>query len=103
MSHGPLSQIDTIIDARSRRKSSFDVSGGNEDWHVIPARQTHTLAQIEGAGIIRHMWVTIASDDPMHRRNLVLRMYWDGSPFPSVEAPIGDFFGQGWGMRYNFA
>jgi hypothetical protein len=41
------------------------------------------------------MWFTIASDSPFHLRELVLRMYWDGEAQPSVEVPIGDFFGTG--------
>ena len=39
----------------------------------------------------------------MFRRNMVLRMYWDGAKNPSVECPLGDFFGQGWGEEYNNA
>ena len=39
----------------------------------------------------------------MIRRNAVLRMFWDGEAAPSVEAPLGDFFGQGWGERYLWA
>ena len=38
----------------------------------------------------------------MNLRGLVLRMYWDGNPFPSVESPIGPFFGQGWNESYPF-
>ena len=26
-------------------------------------------------------------------RNLILRMYWDYQDYPSVEVPLGDFFG----------
>lgn len=29
-------------------------------------------------------------------------MYWDGNSFPSVESPIGPFFGNGWNETYNF-
>jgi len=65
--------------------------------------ETFVLAELEGAGVVRHIWATISSNDPLVRRNLVLRMYWDGQEHPSVESPIGDFFGQGWGMKYNFA
>ena len=39
--------------------------------------------------------VYIASDDPNHLKAIVLRMYWDGESTPSVEAPVGDFFGLG--------
>ena len=31
-------------------------------------------------------------------RDLILRMYWDGQPRPSVECPLGDFFCTGWGQ-----
>ena len=37
----------------------------------------------------------------MIRRNAVIRMYWDGERDPSVESPLGDFFGQGWGEEYR--
>ncbi|MCB8931898.1 MAG: DUF2961 domain-containing protein [Fimbriimonadaceae bacterium] len=99
---GPLSGIANLVDARSRRASSFDRSGGNADYVKVPAGATHTLAEIEGAGRITHLWFTISSKDPLVRRNLVLRAYWDGSHHPSVESPIGDFFGQGWGETYLF-
>lgn len=102
MSYGPLSNVARIVDARSKRISSYDHAGGNGDCRYIPVGETFTLAEMEGAGIVKHIWITIASKDPMHRRNLVLRMYWDGQEHPSVESPIGDFFGNGWGMKYNF-
>jgi hypothetical protein len=102
MALGPLSGIAQLVNARSRRISSYDRSGGNHDCIAIEPGETVTLAQIEGAGIIKHIWITLSSGDPNARRNLVLRMYWDGQDHPSVQSPIGDFFGQGWGMKYNF-
>ncbi|MCH7944535.1 MAG: DUF2961 domain-containing protein, partial [Armatimonadetes bacterium] len=91
-----------IVDAKSKRISSYDHTGGNADYIKFKKGETATLAEMKGAGIVKHIWVTISSKDEMARRNLVLRMYWDGQEHPSVEAPIGDFFGQGWGMKYNF-
>ncbi|MGV3615687.1 MAG: glycoside hydrolase family 172 protein [Fimbriimonas sp.] len=102
MSQGPLANIAKIVDARSRRISSYDRKGGNGDLIPIPQGETVTIAEMEGAGIVKHIWITIGSKDELVRRNLVLRMYWDGQEHPSVESPIGDFFGQGWGMKYNF-
>lgn len=87
---------------RSKRISSYDRSGKNADRLVIKSGETAELARIKGAGIIKHIWITISSQDPMLRRNGILRMYWDGEQEPSVESPIGDFFGQGWGEKYNF-
>lgn len=103
MSHGPLANICQIqTDVRSKRISSYARDGGNSDYHPIEPGQTLVLADIEGAGIVKHIWITISSQDPLFRKNLILRMYWDGQEHPSVEAPIGDFFGQGWGKKYLF-
>lgn len=98
----PLDQLAVLRRGRSRRASSYDRTGGNHDCISIGAGQTVTLAAIEGCGTIRHMWCTMDHADPMHRRNMIVRMYWDGAEEPSVECPIGDFFGQGWGAHYNW-
>jgi len=100
--NGPLTGLARLSNARSCRISSYDRSGGNADKIVIGPRETVSIATINGPGVIRHIWVTMEHADPMHRRAMVLRMYWDGNAFPSVECPIGDFFGQGWGERYNY-
>ena len=102
MSQGPLSNLAQIVDARSKRISSYDRTGGNADSIKVPKGETVTIAQIEGAGIVKHIWVTMSGGDEMLRRNLVLRAYWDGQEHPSIESPIGDFFGQGWGKKYNW-
>lgn len=64
----------------------------------VPAHQTVTLADISGPGIIQHIWLTV---HPAYWRQLILRFYWDDETTPSVEVPIGDFFGCGWGARCN--
>jgi hypothetical protein len=92
---GPLDRLANLSDAVSRRASSADRSGGNADWVEVKAKSTVTLAEIKGAGSVRHIWFTINSPSPFHLRELVVRMYWDGETEPSVEVPIGDFFGTG--------
>jgi len=88
---------------RRRRLSSWDRSGGNFDFTPIPRDASVTIARIEGAGIIRHIWCTMAAPhNPHYARTTVLRMWWDGSEAPCVEAPIGDFFGIGHGIVKNF-
>jgi hypothetical protein len=91
--------------AKSRRVSSYDVTGGNGDnVSKIATGTRRDIFDVKGAGIITHIWVTIAPPPPaMSRHDIVLRMYWDGEATPSVEAPIGDFFGQGWDESYPFA
>ncbi len=90
---------------RNRRISSYDRSGNNRD-HLsnIKPGETRTIAEISGTGIINHIWITIApGPDRLKRNDVIIRMYWDDKSYPSVESPIGPFFGQGWDEQYNFA
>ena len=73
--------------------SSNDPRGSNNDATAVGPQGTITLLDVDGPGTVSHLWFTINSPDPNHLKNLVLRMYWDGEATPSVEAPIGDFFG----------
>ena len=97
-----LSKLAAPQDYVSKRVSSYDRSGGNKDSLTIPAGGTAVLADLKGPGAIHHIWVTIAAE-PFYARKLVLRAYWDGETAPSIEAPIGDFFGVGHGLDRNFA
>lgn len=63
---------------------------------------TLTLAELEGSGVITHIWFTIAHEAPFYSRLLTLRMYWDGEEHPSIECPVGDFFGVGHGVDQSF-
>ncbi|HEY1649402.1 MAG TPA: glycoside hydrolase family 172 protein [Terracidiphilus sp.] len=87
---------------KNRRSSSWDRSGGNADWVTVEPGETATLLDVSGSGVVTHVWFTISSPDPMHLKNLVLRAWWDGESSPSVEAPIGDFFGLGLGEYFVY-
>jgi len=78
---------------RSLKQSSYDRTGGNADRWQIPPGGTQEVFNAAGPGIITHIWFTIASPSRMHLKEIVLRMYWEGNAKPSVETPIGDFFG----------
>ena len=76
-----------------------------QGWKVSPSidvagNATVTLADITGPGAIQHIWLTV---HPTHWRRLVLRFFWDGEATPSIEAPIGDFFCNGWCERCNIS
>jgi hypothetical protein len=60
---------------------------------VIKPAETFTLADIQGSGLIEHIWMTPTGT----WRFSILRMYWDNEKEPSVEVPVGDFFAMGWG------
>lgn len=78
---------------KSLKQSSYDRTGGNADRWSIPPGATQELFNATGPGIISHIWFTIAAQSPDHLKELVLRAYWDSNLKPSVEVPVGDFFG----------
>ena len=86
----------------SRRASSYDRTGANADYRHLKAGETMDLFSEDGPGEIRHIWITMATPEAYHLKKIVLRMYWDGEAGPSVEAPIGDFFGLGLGTYTVF-
>ncbi|HEV2273139.1 MAG TPA: glycoside hydrolase family 172 protein [Acidobacteriaceae bacterium] len=84
------------------RASSSDPTGANADARQVAPGQALTVLDTDGPGTISHIWFTIASSEPYHLKRIVLRIYWDGEATPSVEAPIGDFFGQGLGEYHSW-
>ncbi len=62
---------------------------------VIGAGQRVVLGEADGPGFINHVWMTIGQE--VTYRSLILRIYWDGEPTPSVEVPVGDFFAAAFG------
>jgi hypothetical protein len=103
-------QDNTLLSAASvltkgvttKRVSSWDKTGGNADDVELKPGETLVIADLECSGSIKHFWMTMASDAPRHLRELVLRMYWDGEKNPSVESPLGDFFGDGFGEYHSW-
>lgn len=85
-------------DYMPHRASSSDPTGANHDFRTVAPGQTFTILDTDGPGTISHIWFTISDQEPYHLKRIVLRIYWDGETDPSVEAPIGDFFGLGLGI-----
>jgi hypothetical protein len=91
---------------KRKRASSFDRTGGNKDYYTLNPSERMEIFRETGAGIITHIWMTMATDGSIHEpylpRKVVIRMYWDDESEPSVEAPIGDFYGMGHGITKNY-
>ena len=78
-------------------KAASDLGQG---WKVNPflkpkAHETVTLMDVDGPGVIRHIWMATETDWRGNGRASVLRLYWDGEDTPSVEVPMTDFFAVG--------
>ena len=97
-----ISDLPKLHDYVLKRSSSYDRTGGNADARPVPAGSTITVLDENGPGQISHIWFTIADHEQHHLKKIVLRMYWDEEKTPSVEAPIGDFFGLGNGEYFLY-
>jgi hypothetical protein len=104
MGYGALADLARIRKCKRKRISSHDRTGGNYDWLEIAAGETKRIADIKGAGCIRHIWCTMLSHagEEFHLRKTLLKMFWDRESEASVEVPIGDFFGMGHGVSKAF-
>jgi hypothetical protein len=88
---------------RAKEGTSARASTGkfteNGDSIRLEKGESRTIATLSGPGKIAHIWFIANSADIRYPRAVVLRIYWDGAAVPSVETPVGDFFGAGNGMR----
>ena len=100
----PLSGLERLKNFEAMRASSSDTNwvSGNGDARRIEPGATLTLAELSGPGVLTHIWCTISHGAQFYSRLLTLRIYWDGETHPSVECPIGDFFGIGHGVDKPF-
>ena len=61
----------------------------------VASGETVTLCDIAGPGMISHMWFT-----GYIGHSFIIRIYWDETPYPSVEAPLSAFFGCGYDENF---
>lgn len=118
---GFLDDLARPIDGRSMRETSthkigpdgkFDPEGkpdpdSNWDNKNVAPGETRVLMDVEGPGVVTHIWITFLGPEPhtwardgsANHQEMLLRMYWDGGEKPAVEAPVGDFFANSFGRR----
>ena len=99
----PLDGLTRQIDWQPRRASSAnpDLTRNGDARSIEPGGEL-VLADLEGPGIINHIWCTIGTWDILHGRSHVLKVYYDGRTSPSVQVPLGDFFGVGHGAADDY-
>jgi hypothetical protein len=98
MSVTNLTSLARITNGRTGRASTWDTSGRNQDFWMIPAGKSRVLADIKGPGVITHIWMT----QPAGYRECLLKFTWDDAPHASVLVPLGDFFCLGHGIVNSF-
>lgn len=94
------------LDPKADPKGDLE-EASNFDNHRVPPGETHVLLDAEGPGVVTHIWITFlgperqgwAPQGSANHQEMLLRMYWDGRERPAVEAPVGDFFANCFGLR----
>lgn len=103
VAEGPLGDLFLSKEGGLKHYSSYDTTGGNGDFRTLAPGQKLVLVNYKGAGVVRRWWVTIAPRNVVEiHRSLIIRCYWDDEKEPSVEVPVSDFFGMGFGRWKDF-
>ncbi len=97
---------DGKYDPRGRPKGDLE-EASNRDNQSVPPGATKALLDVKGPGVITHVWLTFLGPEPhpwakqgsATHQDMLLRIFWDGSDRPAVEAPVGDFFANCFGKR----
>ena len=89
----------TFVQAEAIRHTARRWRGGRHaDFYskevTIQPGQTVTLGEIGGPGVIKEFRAKLYADEKWATRKVMLRAYWDGESTPSIDCPIGDFFGE---------
>ncbi len=92
-----FSQLKDFTAHRSSSNSALP-DWNDDSKHPLPG-ETLTIADLAGPGIVTHIWTTASGTEYGWPRLLRLRVYYDGSEVPSVDAPLGDFFAVGHGFE----
>src|ERR1700761_2920883 len=60
------------------RSPSREATGANADYRTISPGQTLTILDVDGPGMISHIWFTLNDWEPYSLKRIVFRVYWDG-------------------------
>jgi hypothetical protein len=99
----PLSNLASPKAGRAMHEGSWDRHHDNHDSLNLKPGETRALFQHDGAGVVHRFWITMSPHaDFRILSQSILRMYWDDDEYPSVEVPIGAFFGVGFGEQRDY-
>jgi D-arabinan exo alpha-(1,3)/(1,5)-arabinofuranosidase (non-reducing end) len=96
-----LPRLRTFSAARTS-SANHNINSNDDEKRIMPG-QTLVMADLTGPGLVDHIWVTVADSEFAWPRLVRFRVYYDGEKTPSVDAPLGDFFGVGHGYEENLS
>ena len=101
--HGIRSRVSSFENINGRNgsgaKTNKGAKGNAFEW--MSPGESKSLLDVQGAGIIQRIWLTVSQDKPLSR-HLRLMMWWDNDPIPAVDVPLIDFFGLHVGNRISY-
>ena len=94
------------IDPKADPRGDLDEASNWDNFNVAPG-ETQVLMDEKGPGVITHMWITFLGPEPQgwapkgaaNHQEMLLRIFYDDSKRPAIEAPVGDFFANCFGKR----
>lgn len=102
-----LTRVPTGIESRAvtfenptgARGAGGTVAGGRKGapYQLIEAGERRVLADIEGPGVVRHIWMTFPLAPPEVMRAKLIEVFYDDADEPSISVPAVDLFGVPWG------
>ena len=95
-----LTDLPRLKNFSAHRVSSDNpyVASNDDSKRIFPG-ETFVMADLRGPGVVDHIWITVADNEFAWPRLVRLRVYYDGKKTPSVDVPLGDFFGVGHGYE----
>jgi hypothetical protein len=103
MFSSPLANLADPKPGRAMHEGSWDRQHHNNDYLSLKPGEAMTLFQHEGAGTVHRFWIAMSPRADMSiLSKAILRMYWDDDRYPSVETPLGAFFGVGFGEQKDY-
>ena len=89
--------------AAAKGQGAIDNKGGKgHAFDRIRPGESRILLDVQGSGVVRRIWLTVADRSPRMLRSLRVDMFWDDAKTPAVSAPLGDFFSVGLGRTAAF-
>jgi len=97
-----IEDVNAVWERKDGALSAAAATCGELSMVSLAAGEVHEWFDLEGPGLLSAIVVKIAPSVDVSvtararlLRELVLRIYWDDSPRPSVDVPLGDFFCNG--------
>lgn len=101
----------TVAQEAPQRAAEARLRTNGSPWTTIPSQQTLSadtfvaprdalkLVSIKGSGLVQTLKFRFPEYEARKHDSLWLKVYYDGSPFPSINAPVFDFFLSGTRFR----